>query len=266
MKGISIYCGLAAASLAAIALPARAVPAVTYTSQNRSVSEQTEVASSLDQTLVVTRDNTQSAPDFGPFDGSVQGLLEQGVDPVGGNAEDQASQHSVLSLNQITDRGSLLADDGNGNDVQKASATSQLTVKFDVAQSTNFALGGNVSVVVNRDPTASKTDTLDVTLSDASGNLVFAPIHFQQHAQGPDFISSKTLAQTGVLQPGVYAFSVTALDDAGFGERQTLEFNVTLSAGTAAAIPLPPAAYASLPVLSALSLLGIVRRRRMVVS
>lgn len=261
MKHAPMYCGLAAAFLTAIALPARAAPVFTYTSQNRSVFAHADIFPGVPGSFEVNVTKSQTAPDFAPFNAQVTadatgpiflGFLNE---PFG-----QASQSSVLgsdSMQIVTD---AIADDRVSDEVG-GQAKSIAKIDFTINVATSYTLSGVVEV--SAAPFGQYESIAEI--KGPSGITLLPRIDLVEPVVVGEFGPEvrQFINQSGTLLPGQYSLDVQSLADGA--ENAEAHADLTLTTG-ATAIPLPSAAYAALPLLGGFGLLGTIRRRRMAVS
>ena len=188
-----------------------AAPVFQFTGQGRSV----EVSAQVGGETPDSDSDVASADDFGPFDAIVSVDIGDTVDT---SASAYAEQHSLLGSDFISLTGDVWASaNSNQGSSVLASASSFLTVSFDVTSETSYRLEGIVP------PFAG------VRFTGPGVNLDF---------RGFDLPGPEGVLGSGRLPTGSYTLSFDASGEAGEGFSGSAgEHSLHLQAGV---IPLPP--------------------------
>jgi hypothetical protein len=211
--------GLAVVVLALVRFARRTASAgvVTLVSQERFVDVNTTGISGLPQ-----QDQRQSAPDFGPFNGSVSINLA--------TAAETATQSSTLTVSPDGNSASFIASGLIGEHSVSLSglpASELFKVSFEVSAPAPYLLNYVGFVEIGNGRFGMESLPGSFTGPSAPGDFGTHP-PFDTHL-------------TGILQPGQYTLSVSGPGDG-------TNFNLDLEVG-AAAVPLPAACWAALAAL-----------------
>lgn len=210
---------------------------INLVSQTRFVDVTTQNVPGLN---VPPADQRQDAPDFGAFDGSVALSFPPGT-------SDTVTQHSTLTL---TAGGAVF--DAHGQMVNSASqnslnGTTHFQVSFDLTAPEPFVLTYNGRVGDPRFPGQNTFVAGTFTGAGAPGSL----------SGDPNLINpTSVLTFSGTLQPGAHEL-LAEVNAIGQGS-----FDLNLTIGATAAVPLPPALWAALTMLPTLVWLTRPRLRR----
>lgn len=259
--------GLAALGLCCMAAPAAfAVPAFTYLSQTRTVSVKAHAAPLGEGPTdpAVDTSQSQSAPDFGPFHASINTTANgTATDPTDGEGFASAQQDSVLGTNTLQVSTTTLANGSAIDGMSFGNASSIAKVSFTVDSPTSYTLTGHLDLIGNA--IATRYEVIAEIKGPNGSELLPRIDAFEPPAPGElGSPFDKAINQSGTLAPGQYFLDVEAIGIGPEGVRS--ESALTLTASSTPAIPLPSAAYMSLPLLGGLGLFGAIQRRRAVVS
>ena len=194
---------------------------LTYVSQTRTVSASPD-------------GGTQSAPDFGPFNGAI-------------NTTDggSATQTSTLGPSSISDSGTVHAQRPAAAGTGTGNADSFLDVKFSLANPQSYSLSGSIPNIPPP-PLSLTVPSRYVELLDGQGNILF---QYGGVTNDPDQFS-----HTGTLTAGTYELKedVAGFDQMGAAGVQSGNFAVNF------AVPEP----SSVLLAGCAMLWPLARRRR----
>lgn len=263
MKRSMIYGGLAAACLAGAALPAQAVPVFTYTKQDRSASAFAETVVETPGASNLTDSKSETAPDFGPFNVSLTAL--PAVPPLlstDGTGTAAATQNSMLGPNSIDISTSAFSNEIEAFDGHSfGNASSIAKVNFTVNAATTYTLTGSLKI---EEDVPDGLNEVIAEITGPGGTAVLPRIDVNrgnQSGNGGTAEFSQDINQSGMLQPGQYTLDVESVSFGIEGVTSAADLHLSAAAGPTP-VPLPPAAYASLPLLGGLALFPLIRRRR----
>jgi hypothetical protein len=254
---LKLTAGGLALAVAAGAAEGSAVP-ISYEVQSRSVSVSTSVAgftrggTSLSPTIN-QQSQSQRAGGFGDFAGDVGASSTLG--PQSTQADAVAVQNSSLggtgfSASGFVQTDSFLGTSGPAN----ASSSSVFDVTFSVSREEGYTFIANLSGT-------SGATTASISLTDASGNHVFAPIKT---------VNLKGFDAQGILRAGTYWLAMDATAGSSGDSSNSVNYSISLADGalgtsnataTSTAVPLPPAWLDTAVMLGGLGLISLTRRR-----
>lgn len=216
----------------AIAAHSDAHASVTYLTQNRSV------AGSF--TTTGTSTQTVSAPDFAPFNQSVNNF-----DTISQSGVGAASQGSTLGQTAITNISH--ASGTGGNHFSSGAGASSFLVTFSVDAPTPWAISGGYSFNFRNGAGGVAQGVMSLNFQQQGGPTLYSSTF------APTTLSG-TFAQSGTLLPGnIYSLGITIQDSCGLALQEGFgDVNATLSF-----VPSP-----SVATLLAPATLVFMRRRR----
>lgn len=241
---------------------------ITYETQSRSVSAATAVTGfarggTSPSPTTLQQSQSQQANDFGDFDGNVAATSTFGsASPM---ATSSALQQSSLNINGFSVSGNVRADSNLGTEVGPASssANTAFNISFDVPQAESYTFDVNLNGTV--DPAGPGNTSASIRFTNAKGVNVFSPL---------TTVNLPSVQIQGTLAAGVYSMVMDAQAISNDESGNFVNYSFSLLAGSGsptllsgnpnsgtAAVPLPPAASATLAMLASLAAGGFVRRR-----